>query len=100
MSHLCHLTHMGLLIDVDASLDMADDVALINTVIQRAASVSATLRYFRLGDRRHMLDWMVVERNEDGSYKGWHFPEHQEGVSESYWGDFFIGAPRRAILGF
>jgi len=43
---------------------------------------------------------MAIERNEDGSYKGWQSAEGLDGVSAGYWGGFFIGAPGRAALGF
>jgi hypothetical protein len=84
MSCLSHLTHVGFLIHMDGIINNVDDVALINTVIQHAASISASLKYFRLRHVWQTLRWMMVERNEDGSYKGSCYPKHAEEVSEDY----------------
>jgi hypothetical protein len=85
---------------VDADLDTTGDAALINTIIRGVANASKTLRYVKLGNRWLSRDWMAIERNEDGSYKGWQSAESLDGVSADHWGGFFIGAPRRAVLGF
>jgi hypothetical protein len=99
LSHLTHLTHLELQTELSPLLSIPDDV-LKNTIIQHVAKVSPTLRHFRLGASWLILDWLTISRNEDGSYKEWHFAGDQEDVSEVHWAGFFLGAPRRAVLGF
>jgi hypothetical protein len=85
---------------VDADLDTTGDAALINTIVRGVADASKTLKYVKLKNKRSSCGWMAIERNEDGSYKGWQSAESLNGVSADHWGGFFFGAPRHAVLGF
>jgi hypothetical protein len=95
MSYLSHLTHLDLIIGNTGP--SASSHPPTDTIVERVANVSATVKYFRLAMKFMALEWTAIERNEDGSYKGWQFAGKQEEVP---WGGFFVGAPRRAVLGF
>lgn len=95
MSYLSRLTHLDLIISDAISSDSSHPPTDIT--IERVANVSATVKYFKLAMKLMTLEWMAIERNEDGSYKRWQFAGKQEEIP---WGGFFVGAPRRAVLGF
>jgi len=103
ISRLRCLTHLSSLICIDTDSQTADGAALIDAIAQRVARASSSLRYLQLFNPRFSStsrNWMTIERDEAGTYVGWHFTENLQGVRIEDWGRFFLGAYRHAVLGF
>lgn len=101
ISRLRSLTHLSYLIQVDANTNNADGLAIIDAIVRRIARASGTLRYLHLLNTRMVsFDWITIERDEEGTFTGWHFAGNLPGLSPEVWGGFFLGASRPAVLGF
>jgi len=100
ISRLRCLTHLSSLICIDPDSQTADGAGLIDAIAQRVARASSSLRYLQLLNPRlpsTSRNWMTIERDEAGTYVGWHFTENLQGIRIEDWGRFFLG---HAIFGF